>query len=165
MTGRPTRRVLAVALVALAACHRSAPVRTAPSPTTEVSTERPAPAEGRRESAAAPDEPPAVSPTDVVAEAARIFGDSTSQEPDGPVGSGDMAPEPTCDIAVGSYETSTRVELCLQRSRGPVRATFSEWLSRGTRNEPMTRAKLQAAGLPRDRTYLARIQSVYNPHA
>jgi membrane-bound lytic murein transglycosylase D len=105
---------------------------------------------------ASPDE--AVSPTDVAAEAVRIFGDSTV-EADEPQGGGDVSPEPTWDIDVRSYETHKRVEYYLQRFKGPVRATFSEWLSRGTRYEPMIRAKLQAAGLPGDLTYLALIES------
>ena len=163
MTARPTRRVLAVALVALAACHRGSPAGTAPSPSTEVSSATGA-RERKPDTPASPDETAAVSPTDVAAEAVRIFGDSTADaaEPDG---GGDVSPEPTWDIDVRSYETHKRVEYYLQRFQGPVRATFSEWLSRGTRYEPMIRAKLQAAGLPGDLTYLALIESGYNPHA
>src|SRR5688500_1898559 len=62
VTGCLTRRVLAVALVALAACHRSAPIESAPSPITE-----PSPA-----TAVAPDEQPSVSSAEVVKEAVRI---------------------------------------------------------------------------------------------
>jgi len=169
MTGCRARRVLAVALVALAACHRSSPVRSAPTPTTEPPA---APVAVRGDAAGDSASPTgaqsAVSPNDVVSEAARIFGDSTAPRvgADGPNGGGDIAPdEPTWDIDVQSYETHKRVEYYLQRFQGPVRATFSEWLSRGTRYEPMIRAKLQAAGLPGDLTYLALIESGYNPHA
>jgi membrane-bound lytic murein transglycosylase D len=157
--------VLAVALVALAACHRSTPARTAPTPTTESTSTAPTSEDGRREGTVASDGHPAVTTTDVAAEAARIFGDSTAQEADEPQGGGDISPEPTWDIDVRSYETHKRVEYYLGRFQGPVRATFSEWLSRGTRYEPMIRAKLQAAGLPGDLTYLALIESGYNPHA
>ena len=162
MTARLTRRGLAVALVALAACHRSTPARTAPSPTTEVSSTTDA-REGVRAEAGSPDES-RVSATDVAEEAVRIFGDSTADAGE-PKGGGDIPPEPTWDIDVRSYETHKRVEYYLARFQGPVRATFSEWLSRGTRYEPMIRAKLQAAGLPGDLTYLALIESGYNPHA
>jgi membrane-bound lytic murein transglycosylase D len=156
VTGCLTRRVLAVALVALAACHRSAPVESAPSPITE-----PSPA-----TAVAPDEKASVSPAEVVKEAVRIFGDPAARsDAEEPQGGGDVAPEPTWDIDVRSYETHRRVAFYLERFQGPVRATFSEWLSRGTRYEPMIRAKLQAAGLPGDLTYLALIESGYNPHA
>jgi membrane-bound lytic murein transglycosylase D len=157
--------VLAVALVALAACHRSTPARTAPTPTTESTSTAPTSEDGRREGTVASDGHPAVTTTDVAAEAARIFGDSTAQEADEPQGGGDISPEPTWDIDVRSYETHKRVEYYLGRFQGPVRATFSEWLSRGTQYEPMIRAKLQAAGLPGDLTYLALIESGYNPHA
>jgi membrane-bound lytic murein transglycosylase D len=148
--------------VALAACHRSTPARTAPTPTTDRTESATAP-DARGSSGAAPDES-AISPTDVVAEATRIFGDSTAADAE-PEGGGDVAPEPTWDIDVRSYETHKRVEYYLERFKGPVRETFSDWLSRGTRYEPMIRAKLQAAGLPGDLTYLALIESGYNPHA
>ena len=163
VTARPTRRVVAVALVALAACHRGTPAGTAPSPSTEVATAAQA-RDGRADSRPTPDANAVVSPTDVAAEAVRIFGDSTAETSE-PQGGGDVSPEPTWDIDVRSYETHKRVEYYLQRFQGPVRTTFSEWLSRGTRYEPMIRAKLQAAGLPGDLTYLALIESGYNPHA
>jgi membrane-bound lytic murein transglycosylase D len=114
----------------------------------------------------APDEKAPLSPTDVAKEAARMFGDTAARgEAEEPHGGGDVSPEPTWDIDVRSYETHKRVEFYLERFQGPVRVTFSEWLSRGTRYEPMIRAKLQAAGLPGDLTYLALIESGYNPHA
>jgi membrane-bound lytic murein transglycosylase D len=94
-----------------------------------------------------------------------MFGDSVKAAPEEPEGGGDVSVEPTWDIEVRSYETHTRVEFYVQRFQGPARATFSEWLSRGTRYEPMIRAKLQAAGLPGDLTYLALIESGYNAHA
>jgi membrane-bound lytic murein transglycosylase D len=107
-----------------------------------------------------------VSSADVTNEAVRIFGDSVAPD-DGeePHGGGDVAEEPTWDIDVRSYETHKRVEYYVERFRGPIRQTFSEWLSRGTRYETMIRGKLQAAGLPSDLTYLALIESGYNPHA
>ena len=95
-----------------------------------------------------------------------MFGDTAARaEPAEPEGGGDISPEPTWDIDVRSYETHKRVEYYLARFKGPVRPTFTEWLSRGTRYEPMIRTKLQAAGLPGDLTYLALIESGYNPHA
>jgi membrane-bound lytic murein transglycosylase D len=158
--------VLAVALVALAACHRSAPVDSAPSRTTEPPS---APADAHEEergaSSVAVDQPGAPSPAEVAKEAARMFGDTARSEAEEPQGGGDISTEPTWDIDVRSYETHKRVGFYLQRFQGPARSTFSEWLSRGTRYEPMIRAKLQAAGLPGDLTYLALIESGYNPHA
>jgi membrane-bound lytic murein transglycosylase D len=159
--------VLTVAIVALAACHRSAPVKSAPSPITESSSATAqARGDARTDSAVALGEHATLSPADVAKEAARIFGDSAVRsESEEPHGGGDVATEPTWDIDVRSYETHKRVEFYLERFQGPVRATFSEWLSRGTRYEPMIRAKLQAGGLPGDLTYLALIESGYNPHA
>jgi membrane-bound lytic murein transglycosylase D len=165
VTARHLRRVFAVAFVALAACHRSAPPTTNPLPTPEATSP------GRESNislpqsdrtATVPDERAAVTSADVANEAVKIFGDSIADEPHG---GGDVAEEPTWDIDVRSYETHKRVEFYVERFRGPVRQTFSEWLSRGTRYEPMIRAKLQAAGLPGDLTYLALIESGYNPHA
>ena len=160
MTVRAPRRVFTVALVALAACHRTAPKST-PFPATDLP---PRAIRAEADSSRPPDESP-VSPTEVAKEAARMFGDTAQAATDEPHGGGDVAPEPSWDIDVRSYETHKRVEFYLQRFQGPVRATFSEWLSRGTRYEPMIRAKLQAAGLPGDLTYLALIESGYNPHA
>ena len=168
MTACRTRRVLTVALVALAACHKSTrPARPGPSPANEASSDVASSRDDARvDRPVAPDERVAVSPADVTKEAVRMFGDTTARveavEPDG---GGDISPEPTWDIDVRSYETHKRVEFYLQRFQGPVRPTFTEWLSRGTRYEPMIRAKLQAAGLPGDLTYLALIESGYNPHA
>jgi membrane-bound lytic murein transglycosylase D len=116
-------------------------------------------------SGAAPNAEAKISPADVATEAERMFGDSVTQAPTEPEGGGDVSVEPTWDIEVRSYETHKRVEFYLQRFQGPARVAFSEWLSRGTRYEPMIRAKLQAAGLPGDLTYLALIESGYNPHA
>jgi peptidoglycan lytic transglycosylase D len=156
--------VLAVALVALAACHRSAPVRTAP-PSIPSSASGAAQANAGSDSTVAPDEQATLSPSEVVKEATRMFGDTVAREgAEQPHGGGDVL-EPTWDIDVRSYETHKRVEFYVERFQGAARATFSEWLSRGTRYEPMIRAKLQAAGLPGDFTYLALIESGYNPHA
>ena len=168
MTACRTRRVLTVALVALAACHKSTrPTRPGPSPAKEAASDVASSRDDARvDRPVAPDERVAVSPADVTKEAVRMFGDTTARvEPVEPDGGGDISPEPTWDIDVRSYETHKRVEFYLQRFQGPVRPTFTEWLSRGTRYEPMIRAKLQAAGRPGDLTYLALIESGYNPHA
>jgi membrane-bound lytic murein transglycosylase D len=161
VTAWPTRRLLAVAIVALAACHKSAPIDSAPSPTAVASTA----IDDERGDSTAAGESVEVSPADVAKEAAQMFGDTARSDAEGRHGGGDVAPEPTWDIEVRSYETHKRVEFYLGRFQGSARATFSEWLSRGTRYEPMIRAKLQAAGLPGDLTYLALIESGYNPHA
>ena len=51
------------------------------------------------------------------------------------------------------------------RFQGEARTRFTAWLERGGRYEPIIRAKLGKAGLPEDLTYLALIQSGYDPNA
>ncbi len=74
--------------------------------------------------------------------------------------------EPLWDLDVRSYETHERVEHYVGLfSTGSGRERFIARLERGTRYEPMIRAKLRASGLPEDLTYLALIESGYDPHA
>jgi membrane-bound lytic murein transglycosylase D len=51
------------------------------------------------------------------------------------------------------------------RVLGGARDRFGAWLSRGTRYEPMVRARLRAGGLPEDLYYLALVESGYDVHA
>ncbi len=100
---------------------------------------------------------------DVVMKAAvSVFGDSThftSEADDSPDA------EPTWDIDVRSYETHERVEHYIRAFTGSARDRMSERISRGTRYEPMIRAKMRENGLPEDLFYLALIESGYDPHA
>jgi membrane-bound lytic murein transglycosylase D len=89
-----------------------------------------------------------------------VFGDSSLLDADGPA-----TDEPTWDIDVRSYETHERVAHYVQLFSGTARERFGERLSRGTRYEPMIRAKLRAAGMPEDLSYLALIESGYDPNA
>jgi membrane-bound lytic murein transglycosylase D len=101
-------------------------------------------------SAPAVDRDPA-SPDALASAAAGVFGE----------GGG----EPSWDIDVRSYETHERVGFYTALFSGTSRGAFTRQLSRGTRYEPMIRAKLRAAGMPEDLTYLALIESGYDPHA
>lgn len=166
MKARLTLAGLVAASLSLSACGRSASVE-APAPerqpaavdvAAESTPERPA-------AAPASSDTGVVTSADVTTEAVRMFGDSVVTDVGEPEGGGDMSEEPTWDIDVRSYETHKRVEFYVQRFQGDARGRFTEWLSRGTRYEPMIRAKLQAAGLPSDLTYLALIESGYDPHA
>jgi membrane-bound lytic murein transglycosylase D len=151
--------------VAFAACSRSSaiqPPAPAPAPAEVAATGSPA---SERTPVSASTETGVVTSADVTQEAVRIFGDSVVEAAPEPEGGGDLTEEPTWDIEVRSYETHKRVEFYVQRFQGDARGRFTEWLSRGTRYEPMIRAKLQAAGLPGDLTYLALIESGYDPHA
>lgn len=68
------------------------------------------------------------------------------------------------DIDV-SYADKDRVEHYVDRFTGSARAPFTKWLERGTRFEPMIRAKLLAADLPEDLYYLALVESGFDYHA
>lgn len=96
---------------------------------------------------------------EVVEAATAVFGDST--------GVADLAgiAKPVWDLDVRSYETHDRVAHYVNLFTGTARARFSERLTRGTRYEPMIRAKLRASGMPEDLTYLALIESGYDPDA
>jgi len=116
-----------------------------------------------------------VSEGEVVRRAIEVFGDvpDTPAQPDS-VATTDPADtvyadsadaEPTWDIDVHSYETHARVEHYVSAFTGAARERTAQRLERGTRYDAMMRAKFRAAGLPEDMTYLALIESGYNPHA
>ena len=145
---------LALAATALAACSRA----TAPalSPTRSALESLPASDSGASPAglAGALADSVELSPTEVAEEAADVFGDSLAS-----------AEAPSWDIDVRSFETHARVEHYVRVFTGGARGRFEERLSRGTRYEPMIRAKFRAAGLPEDMYYLALVESGYNPHA
>ena len=91
-----------------------------------------------------------------------VFGDTAALHPSA-VATPDA--EPVWDIDVHSYETHDRVAFYVQLFANGSREHFRARLSRGTRYEPMIRAKLRASGMPEDLTYLALIESGYDPHA
>lgn len=99
---------------------------------------------------------------DVTGEALRIFGDSATSTA---ASIAEADEEPTWDIDVTSYETHKRVEYFIDRYQHGARESFARWLQRGGRYEKMIRAKLRAGGLPEDLTYMALIESGYDPHA
>jgi membrane-bound lytic murein transglycosylase D len=99
-----------------------------------------------------------VAQRDVTHEAVKIFGDSVATAPP-------ATAEPTWDIDVRSFETHDRVVFFVGRFTGPSSDRFVQELARGGRYEPIIRRKLHAAGMPEDMTYLALIESGYNPHA
>lgn len=144
--------------LALAACHSSS-TRQAPHPAaakpiagdTTTSVANALPDSSQRDSVA-------VAQPDVTHEAVKIFGDSVASAPA-------VAAEPTWDIDVRSFETHERVVYFVGRFTGPSSDRFEQELARGGRYEPLIRRKLHAAGMPEDMTYLALIESGYNPHA
>ena len=152
-------RVAAVTLAVLAtACHGSSP-NQAPQPaagTTAAADTSTSLASlpldsGRADSVH-------VEQGDLTHEAVKIFGDSLATAPP-------VTAEPTWDIDVRSFETHSRVVYFVGRFTGPSSDRFAQELARGGRYEPIIRRKLHAAGMPEDMTYLALIESGYNPHA
>lgn len=148
-----TRYLLGAAALALAACHRSPPP-LAPAPVSSAADSTVA--DTARDST--------VASHDVTGEAVQIFGDSTAPAP-APADSVSADSEPSWDIDVHSFETKKRVEYFVDRFQHEAHDRFAEQLVRGGRYEKMIRAKLHAAGLPEDLTYLALIESGYDPNA
>ncbi|MBY0490588.1 MAG: transglycosylase SLT domain-containing protein [Gemmatimonadaceae bacterium] len=156
---RVPRASLLTAVVAIVSACRSHPTPVAaPAPTPASSA--PAPTKPVTTPASAPRQDPATR-DEVVKTAVSVFGDSAvvavadSMNPE----------EPVWDLDVRSYETHDRVEYYVDLFTNRARERFVQRLSRGTRYEPMIRAKLRASGMPEDLTYLALIESGYDPHA
>ena len=102
-----------------------------------------------------------VSAVEVAREAARVFGDSVPVPlVDAPAGS-----TTTWDIDVRSFAGQERVAHFVELFTGEARERFTRRLSRGTRYDAMIRAKLKAGRIPEDMTYLALIESGYDPDA
>ena len=112
-----------------------------------------------------------VTPTEVARQAVQVFGDSIAPAAalgDSliPTDSGAAETEmPTWDIDVRSYETHDRVEHFVRLFGGEARERMTRRLERGSRYEPMIRAKFRAGRLPEDMSYLALIESGYDPNA
>ena len=102
-----------------------------------------------------------VSKRDVARRAAEVFGDSLI------VGTPkvEVEAEPTWDMDVRSYETQDRVAYYVNMFSGRSRERIADRLERGTRYEPMIRAKMKAGGLPEDMYYLALVESGFDPNA
>jgi membrane-bound lytic murein transglycosylase D len=101
-----------------------------------------------------------VSTAEVALESARVFGGAAP-----PVATDSIAGRPLWDIDVRSYETRTRVEDYVRIFSGRAKGVFETALQRQTRYGPMIRARLRAVGLPENMTYLALVESWFNPHA
>jgi membrane-bound lytic murein transglycosylase D len=76
-----------------------------------------------------------------------------------------LAAAPVWDIDVHSYETHERVQHFVGLFSGKVRDEFEKSLQRQTRYGALIRQKLREGGLPEDMTYLALIESWYDPNA
>ncbi len=76
-----------------------------------------------------------------------------------------IAAGPVWDIDVHSYETHERVQHFIGLFSGKVREEFEKSLQRQSRYGALIRQKLRDGGLPEDMTYLALIESWYDPNA
>ncbi len=156
---RFTHAVFRVApLLLLAACARAI------APTTQ-STPAPQPAPPAplvQPQVEPPRDTVEVSPADVAKQAVAVFGDSLGIPPDSTAAD---EPELTWDLDVRSYETHARVEHYVTMFSSEAKTRIVDRLERGSRYEPMIRAKLKAAGLPEDMYYLALVESGYSPDA
>ena len=103
-----------------------------------------------------------VSKAEVSKTALQVFGDSAAPKVVASDSSDDAV---SFDLDVRPYETQERVAHYVKLFSGDARDRFEARLERGSRYEPMMRAKLRAAGLPEDLVYLALIESGYDPNA
>ena len=155
---------------AVAACQHPVPTM-APTPVTVAPTGRDSTASRQpAASDAAPSAPSGASSTDTadvskaeVSKAAlQVFGDSVAAAvpaTDSAADAGSMG------LDLHAYETQERVAHYVKLFSGDARDRIEVRLERGSRYEPMMRAKLRNAGLPEDLVYLALIESGYDPNA
>ena len=104
---------------------------------------------------------PRVTTGEVERRAIEVFGDSLIIG----VPKIEVEAEPSWDMDVRSYETQERVAHYVSMFSGRSRDRIADRLERGSRYEPMIRAKLKAGGLPEDMYYLALVESGFDPHA
>lgn len=108
-----------------------------------------------------PLEPPVPSNDEMTRTVASVFGSVQAPVDSLPID----ADEPVWDLDVQSYEAHERVAYYVDLFSTDAGRRFSSRLSRGTRYEPMIRSKLRESGLPEDLSYLALIESGYDPDA
>ena len=101
--------------------------------------------------------------TEVSRRAVEVFGDSLILLTPPVLDS--ATAEPTWDMDVRSYETQERVAHYVTMFTGRSKDRIAAQLERGTRYEPMIRAKMKAGGLPEDMYYLALIESGFDNNA
>jgi membrane-bound lytic murein transglycosylase D len=103
-----------------------------------------------------------ISTADVTRETARMFG---TEAPPPPTDTMAAPGAPVWDIDVRSYETRKRVADYVQIFSGRAKDVFAIALQRQTRYGPMVRERLKRIGLPEDLSYLALVESWFDPHA
>lgn len=157
-----------IAATLLASCAPLRPARAPVSLVPQASVGAPrasvapvAPAAPAAPAASADSAAPLVTRARVVAEVTEVFGDT----PPTPTATDAAAAGPVWDIDVRSYETRDRVEYFVGIFSGRAKGEFARSLQRQSRYGDLIRTKLREGGLPEDMTYLALIESWYDPHA
>src|SRR6476646_5900239 len=165
MIRRASSFVIALFTVACASSRRGAgPV--APVPASQPSTATAAPAATTQAPVAQQASPSNPTETKPAADSARLSSTDVNKRMTDLFGGGDSAkmtkpsPDstvaaPVWDIEVRAYESTSRVERYLRMFTGPAKDRIESRLERGTRYEPMIRAKFRDGGLPEDLYYLA----------
>jgi len=159
------RSFIALGAALVAGCYSAAlkPLDVAPPQATRVNNEdgtflfaTAAPEEARPESGVP-------KPAEVQRTVAAVFGDTLIAVAvlDGPM----PAEGPQWDIDVRSYETQERVAYYVNLFTQTSRTRFQEKLRLGTRYDAMIRGKLRAGGIPEDMTFLALVESGFDPNA
>ncbi len=106
----------------------------------------------------------AVSSVDVARRTVELFADSLTAMPVAAARQVSLA-EPTWDMDVRSYESQERVAHYVELFTGRSKERIRDRLERGTRYEPMIRAKMKAGGVPEDMYYLALVESGFDNNA
>jgi membrane-bound lytic murein transglycosylase D len=163
---------LLLAMLAVTACGHGSKPSPAPSPVPSLTRAASAPvaASGLDSTGRVPRDTIArldsvrVSIDEVMNRAQDVFGDTAGLRHADSV-TAPVADEPSWDIDVRSYATHERVAHYVEVFRGRARDVFIEWLERGSRYEPMIRAKFRAANIPEDMYYLGLVESGFDPNA
>lgn len=100
-----------------------------------------------------------IQPAEVSKRATGVFGDTARTT------AATADSEPSWDIDVESYASTARVEHYVRLFTGSAKDRIQTRLTRGTRYEPMIRAKMREGGIPEDMYYLALIESGFDPNA
>lgn len=164
--------VVCAALYASACVHPAPPaVATVPAPAHEPASTPPGPV--TQQAAVIPEAKPAapsvsydsihIDSTVIVRRAMDVFGDAPAVPVAAPADA--TAAGPSWDIEVHSYESTSRVERYVRLFSTTAKDRIAVRLERGTKYEPMIRAKMKAGGLPEDMYYLALIESGFDPNA
>jgi peptidoglycan lytic transglycosylase D len=145
-----------------------------PAPASQPSTPSAAPAQAPVAQQSSPSKPIETTPSTPSVDSARLsstdvnkrmtdlFGDSAKTSK---TSTDSITAAPVWDIEVRAYESTSQVERYLRMFTGPAKDRIESRLERGTRYEPMIRAKLRDGGLPEDLYYLALVESGFDPNA